>query len=100
MYKQAIKFFTDLSKSDDYLWSLNNISSIDNVWSWLPDDTTQFSVVRCPQSPAPQAEAIWIIHENYGGENLSDHPPTVWFCGDSQDLDKAIQTIKDTHRFI
>lgn len=94
MYKQAIKFFTDLSKSDDYLWSVNNISSIDNVWCWSPDDICQITVIKSPLQPyqadgVQGGEAIWVMYENWNHERVANH----WYCQEEAELTACLNQL-------
>ena len=64
-----------------------NIVSISNVWCWLPDDISQWTIIRSPSSPLCQAEAIWIMYENWNHERVA----YSWYCQTQSDLDEAIK---------
>ena len=55
MFARTKKFFLDYSNNpakDDYdSWSINEIIQIENVWCWLPDDISQWTIIRSPSSP-------------------------------------------------
>ena len=94
MYERTKKFFLDYSnnpaKYDYDSWSINEIIQIENVWCWLPDDISQWTIIRSPSSPLCQAEAIWIMYENWNQERIT----YTWFCQESAELDSAMQEIK------
>jgi|TARA_X000001382_G_scaffold49327_1_gene33399 hypothetical protein len=95
MFERAKKFLLDYSnhpaKYDYPDWSVDDISQeLDNVWAWLPDDISQWTIIRSPYQPMPQAEAIWIMYENWNHERVAH----TWFCETSAELDKAMQEIK------
>ena len=94
MYKSAINFFLDYSNNSakyDYPdWSVNYVKEITNVWSWSPDDISQFTVIRHPVQPEPLAESIWIMYENWNHERVVH----TWYCQESADLEQSMQEIK------
>ena len=82
MFERAKKFLLDYSNNPakyDYPdWSVNDISQeLDNVWAWLPDDISQWTV-------------IWIMYEDWNHERVAH----TWFCQTSGELDNAMQEIK------
>ena len=94
MFERAKKFFIDYSKNPGkhgyYDWSVNHIEEIENVWCWLPDDTSQWTIIRSPSSPLALAESIWIMRESWNHERITD----TWFCQESAELDDFILTIR------
>ena len=94
MFERAKKFLLDYSnnpaKYDYDSWAINHIDEIENVWCWLPDDITQWTIIRSPSQPMPQAESIWLMYENWNHERIT----YTWFCQESAELDKAMQEIK------
>lgn len=90
MFKKAQKFFLNYMHNRDYVWSVNEWEEIQNVWCWLPNDVCQWTIIRSPSQPMPQAEAIWIMFESWNHERITH----TWFCQESAELDKALQEIK------
>tara|TARA_R100000234_G_C4952182_1_gene157848 strand:- start:114 stop:410 length:297 start_codon:yes stop_codon:yes gene_type:complete len=94
MFERAKKFFQgyikDPAKHGYVDWSVNEVQEIKNVWTWLPDDISQWTIIRSPIDPMPQAEAIWIMYENWNHETIT----RTWFCKESTELDDFILTIR------
>ena len=108
MFKSATKYFTELSESAE--WSGSKcfagsilvqesyaVCEIENVYTWIPSDVEQVTVIRMPSHCVQGGESIMVIYEKFFHRMVGEKSPEkeIWYCDCNATLNECLRVIKN-----